>query len=314
MSLTDVDARRDRWLGVEIRHLAALSAIVQEGSFRGAADSLGYVQSAISQQVAHLEELAGKRLIERSRGSAPVSLTPAGELLVDHVDAILTRFNAAQEEIAALADGRAGTLRVGAFQSVATRVFPHVIPTFRRTAPELRVVPTETQTDLPLLEMLEAGDIELAFCQTPVPDGPFESVELMRDPYVLLVATSSPLAEREEPPPLATIGAMPLIGFNLSRAQDRMVEMFRERDVEPAFVFRSDLNATVQALVAAGVGVAVVPYLSVDPLHMGTTVFELPELPAREIVLVRRRDADVTRPLELFTDVVRSTCGRLFRH
>jgi DNA-binding transcriptional LysR family regulator len=130
MSLAESSAVRERWHGVEIRHLAALDAIMREGSFRGAADSLGYVQSAISQQVAHLEDLVGVRLIERSRGSPPVSLTDAGQLMLAHVEAILTRFDAAQKEIAALADGRAGVLRVGAFQSVATRVLPHVIPTF----------------------------------------------------------------------------------------------------------------------------------------------------------------------------------------
>jgi DNA-binding transcriptional LysR family regulator len=308
-----VQAARDRWLGVEIRHLAALEAIVREGSFRGAADSLGYVQSAISQQVSHLEQLVGTRLIERSRGSSPIALTDAGRLLLDHVEIILSRFQAAQSDLDALVQGRAGVLRVGAFQSAATRLFPHVLPSFARVAPDVRIVPTEMQTDAPLFGLVERGEVDLAFCQLPIADGPFESIDLMEDPFVLVVSGRSPLAEQDEPPSLAEIGDMPLIGFNDSRAQDRVLEALRARGIEPEFVFRSDLNATVQSLVAADIGVAIAPYLSVDPQHPGTSVIELPDLPPRKIVLIWHRDRARPPSAALFTDAVRTTCARRFR-
>src|SRR5215210_1541087 len=99
----------DRWLGVELRHLLALEAVAREGSFGKAATSLGYTQSAVSQQIAMLERIVGQRLIERPGGPRPVSLTEAGELLLRHAQAIVSRLEAAQADFAALAAGEAGT-------------------------------------------------------------------------------------------------------------------------------------------------------------------------------------------------------------
>src|SRR3982751_457070 len=106
------------WLGIELRHLAALEAVAREGSFRRAAKSLGYVQSAISQQIAALERVVGRRLVERSRGGGRLRLTEAGELVLQHSDAILARLKAAQADVAALADGEAAQLRIGITQSI----------------------------------------------------------------------------------------------------------------------------------------------------------------------------------------------------
>src|ERR1700679_4127902 len=86
----------DRWLGVELRHFAALDAVETEGSFGRAAVKLGYTQSAISQQIATLERIVGEQLIERPGGSRPVSLTEAGRLLLRHARAIVARLQAAQ--------------------------------------------------------------------------------------------------------------------------------------------------------------------------------------------------------------------------
>jgi DNA-binding transcriptional LysR family regulator len=102
----------DWWAGIELRHLVALDAVAREGSFRRAATRLGYVQSAISHQIAALENLTGKRLIERSRGTRPLSLTAAGEILLDHADAVIARVRAAQADLAALDANTTAVLRV----------------------------------------------------------------------------------------------------------------------------------------------------------------------------------------------------------
>src|SRR5919204_1574616 len=125
----------DRWLGIELRHLTALDAVAREGSFSRAASRLGYVQSAISHQIAVLEALVGERLIERSRGTRPLSLTEAGEVLLAHSSGILARIRAAQADIAAIAGGSSGTLRVGTFPTVSTRILPPLLRHFADATP-----------------------------------------------------------------------------------------------------------------------------------------------------------------------------------
>src|SRR2546429_3517990 len=129
----------DSWLGVEVRHLAALQALAAEHSFGRAARRLGYTQSAVSQQIATLERIVGQRLVERPGGPKAVSLTEAGRLLLTHADAIAARVAAAQADLTALADGHAGTLRVGVFQSVGQRILPEIMRRFRRSWPQVKV-------------------------------------------------------------------------------------------------------------------------------------------------------------------------------
>src|SRR2546429_9951987 len=91
----------DRLLGVELRHLLALQAIAEHGSFGRAARALGYTQSAISQQAATLERAVGEKLIERPGGPRPASLTEAGQLLLRHAEAIVALMKAAQAALGA---------------------------------------------------------------------------------------------------------------------------------------------------------------------------------------------------------------------
>src|SRR5215475_10581426 len=117
----------DLWLGVELRHFAALDAVASEGSFGRAAARLGYTQSAVSQQIATLERIVGEQLIERPGGSRPVALTEGGQLLLRHARAIVARMQAAQADLAALSAGEGGSLHVGIFQSVGARLLPEVM-------------------------------------------------------------------------------------------------------------------------------------------------------------------------------------------
>src|SRR5690349_2205411 len=127
----------DEWMGLELRHLLALKALAEEGSFGRAAQRLGYTQSAISQQIAVLERIVGQRLVDRPGGPRPISLTEAGELLLRHADAIAARLHAAQADLAALDAGDVGPLRIGTYQSVGAKVFPALLREFTQDWPDV---------------------------------------------------------------------------------------------------------------------------------------------------------------------------------
>ena len=300
----------DSWLGVELRHFLALEAVAREGSFGRAATALGYTQSAVSQQIATLERIVGHRLIERPGGPKPVSLTEAGNLLLTHAGAIAARVAAAQADLTALGEGQAGTLRVGVFQSVGQRILPEVMRRFFAAWPQVNVTLTESADDLELLGLVERGDLDLTFADLPLTDGPFESVELLRDPYVLVVPAGSRLAQRDAAPTWREMAELQLIGYKHCRSLAQL-ESDARRPLR--FVFRSDHNQTVQAFVASGVGNALVPRLTMDPEDESTELIELPKLQPRVISFVWHRDRYRTPAARAFIETAQAVCAELER-
>jgi molybdate transport repressor ModE-like protein len=299
----------DRWLGVELRHLAALEAVSREGSFGRAATALGYTQSAVSQQIATLERIVGEKLIERPGGPKPVSLTEAGRLLLRHAEAIVARIAAAQADLTALHDGEAGTLRVGIYQSIGQRILPDVMRRYAAAWPLVEVTLTESASDEELLQLVERGELDLTFADLPLIEGPFEFVELLRDPWLLVVPKDSPLADRATPPPLREIAQLDLIGFRQCRSMTQIEAVLR-RPIE--FVFRSDHNGTVQGLVGAGVGAALLPSLAVDPNDEATRQIELgANVPPRLIAVAWHRDRYRSPAAKAFTELAAEVCSEL---
>jgi DNA-binding transcriptional LysR family regulator len=283
----------DRWLGVELRHLAALQAVAEEGSFGRAAQRLGDTQSAVSQQIATL-----------------VSLTEAGELVLRHAEAIVARLRAAQADLGALADGQVGSLRLGVYQSVGARILPLLMQRFRAAWPSVDFQLKEA-IDEELLGGVERGELDLSFTVSPLPQGPFEGEELLRDPYGLLVPADSPLARRTGRPKLAEIAGLPLISFRNCRGSLQAEAFLRGRGTEPHVVFRSDDNGTVQGLVSAGVGVALVPRLTVDLDDERVTLVELADLPPRVIAIAWHRDRYRSPAARAFVETARELCAEL---
>jgi DNA-binding transcriptional LysR family regulator len=294
----------DTWLGLELRHLIALKAIAEEGTFGRAAKRLGYTQSAISQQIAMLERIVGRRLIDRPGGPRPVSLTEAGDLLLRHADAIAARLQAAQADLAALDAGDAGPLRIGTYQSVGARVLPELLREFSAGWPQVDVTLQESADDRDLIALVERGELDLSFVVLPLDPGPYEVAELFRDPYVLVVPAGSQLASRDRPPSLRELLDHPLISNRTCRTNQRVEDRLRQAGREPHIAFRSDDNGTVQGLVAAGVGVAVVPRLTVDETDPAIHVVDLGDrVPPRLVGIAWHRDRRRTRAAEAFVQL-----------
>jgi DNA-binding transcriptional LysR family regulator len=298
------------WPGLEIRHLAALQAVAETGNFSRAADRLGYTQSAVSQQIAALERAVGEKLVERPGGPRAVSLTEAGQLLLRHAEAIVARMKAAQADLAAFADGAAGPLRVGTYQSVSARLLPGLVRRFKEQFPKVDVQLSESTIDEELEGRLERGEVDLSFVMLPVTDAPLEAVQVLVDPYVLIVAKDSPLAGRSKRPPLREIAQHPLIGYRACRSMEGIETALRRAGGDPKIVFRTDDNGTVQGLVGAGVGIALVPRLTLQPPDGSVEVIDLADvLPPRLIGIAWHRDRYRTPAARAFVEMTQELCA-----
>lgn len=294
-----------RWLGVEVRHLAALEAVVAAHSFAGAARSLGYTQSAISLQVAALERIAGTRLLERPGGRRPVAPTPAGGRMLRHARRVLDQVHAAEADLSALAAGEAGTVSIGAFQSASRRLLPSALARLRATHPAVEVR-LDQAPHLDHLDNVAAGQTDLAFVLLPV-DGPFETRELVHDPYLFITARESPQPV-DKLPSLAELARQPLISWQ--RAPFVLEALLRSRAHHPHVVLRSDDGSTVQNLVAAGLGAAVLPSSALDlPDPRLVTIDAGRHLPPRRIALAWHRDRAQTPAAQALTHAIEAACS-----
>ena len=118
---------------------------------------------------------------------------------------------------AALDAGDAGPLRIGTYQSVGARVLPELLREFCAGWPQVDVTLQESADDRDLIRLVEQGDLDLSFVVMPLDPGPYEVVELFRDPYVLVVPAGSPLASRDRPPSLRELLDHPLISNRTCR-------------------------------------------------------------------------------------------------
>lgn len=298
----------DRWLGLEIRHLSALEAIAEEGSFAEAARRLGYTQSAVSQQIAALERIVDAKVVERANGRRPIGLTEDGRLVLRHGRAILARVDAARADLRARSVGLAGPLRVGTYPSVGARILPGLLPAFAHDWPDIELQLVESNADAELLSLVEEGALDLAFCMLPLAPGPFEAHELLRDPWLLVL-----------PAPASTDGTavtlrpgQPLLAFRTCPTTDELEPLLRRWGVDAKVVFRSDDTATLQALVAAGVGVAFMPCLTVDRNDAGTVVGDVRnDLPPRRVAIAWHRDRDRSAASRAFVEAAAQVSERL---
>jgi DNA-binding transcriptional LysR family regulator len=293
----------------DARHLEALVAVADLGTFGRAASQLGFSQSAVSQQIAALERLVGVVLFDRPKGPRPPELTPAGALLLEHARAVLARLDAASEELERLRLGDHGRLVIGAFQSVSAKVLPAVVGRLRHDRPDLEIRLFEADDNAALGDGVVDGSLDLAFLVDDEDDPRLDKTFLTHDPYVLLVpAGSEPSGRRVA---IETLDGAAMIGQPEANVCQMLIDRaLRVNHVQPTWVFRSVDNGAVQAMVRSGMGQALVSYLACDPDDPQVDVVEVePPIPPRRIVLARRPGRTLHPAADEFERHAREVCA-----
>ncbi len=293
---------------LEIKHLAALDAVASERTFARAAERLGYTQSAISQQIAALERIVGDKVFDRPGGPRPVTLTPVGERLLLHGRDLLRRVDAAAADLDRFREGEVGRLAVGAYQSVCSSVLPTVVGRLYRDHPEVELRVEERDHDDTLLALLAEGQIDLTFVIDPPPRG-HEVQHLLTDPFVLL---ARPGQFKPGPVHIDRLNVEPMIGQHPNSCQILNEAGLRAAGADPAYVFRTNDNGTVAAMVRAGMGVAVLPLLCVDIDDPRIELHPLqPAIPNREVSLVWPTGRSLSAVARRFIDLTVEVCDEL---
>jgi DNA-binding transcriptional LysR family regulator len=290
---------------IEIRQLRALQAVASEGSFGRAAERLGFTQSAISQQIAGLERAVGDRVFDRPGGPRRVELTPTGSLLLAHANAVLERIREAEDELRSLRAGEVGRLLVGSYQSVSVNILPEVVGRLRAERPGLSVRCVENDENDTLVAQLLSDELDLSFLIGMPDDDAIEAVPLLIDPFVLLSAAPDTPASVDP----STLRGAPMIGQSPCACQLSIDRSLRDYGVEPDYIFRTNDNAAVQAMVRAGMGQAILPFLAVDPNDPGVVVSTLdPPIPPRVVALGRRRGRTLAPAADRFIELAVEVC------
>ncbi len=282
--------------------------VVAQGSFSEAANVLSYSQSAVSQAIATLEGEVGVPLIERSRGGARP--TAAGAALAGHVSGILARMETAEAEIEAIAAGRGGRLRTASFPTAGATLMPQAIAGFRSSHPGVGLTLAEGEPE-EIAPRLRAGEFDLVLLFE------FEGVgerlgagirrfELLDDPLHLALRHDHPLAARKQLR-LEDLREESWIQTSVSSPCARhVVRSCHAAGFEPSVSFESDDYQTVQGLVAAGVGVALIPQLALTTIRDDIRVRALhPRSPVRKVLAATPRAAAVTPAVATMLDVLR---------
>ncbi|MFJ8044775.1 LysR family transcriptional regulator [Kitasatospora sp. NPDC096147] len=280
---------------IEARHLRVLRAVARTGSFSAAARELGCTQPAVSQQMKALEKSVDTPLVVRS--GKGMQLSEAGQVLLKHANGILSGLSAAEEEVAAIAGLRAGRVRLVSFPTASSTLVPPAVARLRGARPGVRVSLVEAEPP-ESLAMLRGGECEVALAfrypdsqgvtSVPAPhvtarqaraEATLEAAAsqaasdwsdlvvrpLLDDPLVGLLPAGHPLADRDESRPveLAELAGEQWIA-GCPQCRGHLVELCAGAGFEPRIDFATDDYPAVVGLVAAGLGVAVLPGLALE--------------------------------------------------
>ncbi len=272
---------------LNLGRLRVLSEVISRGSFSAAAEALSYTQSAVSQSIARLESEIGATLVVRDRRG--VRPTAAGATLLEHAEAIFAQVDLAEADLAAVLGVRGGRLRVASFPSAGATLMPVAIRAFRARHPDVSLTLAEGEPE-EIAPRLRAGEFDLALLfEFPGvrerPGAGLRTFALLEDPMHVALPAAHALAGK----PALRLGDLREQDWVQTSASSpcarHVVRSCVGAGFEPHVTFESDDYETVQGLVAAGVGVALIPRLALTRVHSGIVVRELaPRSPARKVV------------------------------
>ncbi|MCG5213630.1 LysR family transcriptional regulator [Streptosporangium sp. KLBMP 9127] len=292
-------------------HLRTLAEVIQTGSFAEAARRLGYTSSAVSQQMAALERVVKAQLFEREAHGIRPSAT--AQFIAARGTDLLVAIEELQEDVAARVAGRLGSLRLGSFPTANARIVPRVIASLVEAHPGVEVLLDEGEPDRISSSLIDGSiDIAVVYAYDLVPmTWPAEvtPVELLVEDLVLLLPAGYPH------PGAITDLAMLRPEKWISSQEDTpgatcLTRLCAARGFEPKIAFRSNDYDVVRGLVAAGVGVAVVPGLA----HTPDDAIRAEPLPASRThrrVLALHRTANSNPLLGEALHALRRACGTL---
>ena len=298
---------------LHLGRLRVLCEVVKRGSFSAAAESLSYTQSAVSQSIARLESETGATLIVRDRRG--VRPTDAGATLVAHAQEIFARVEAAEADVGAVLGLRSGKLRVASFPSAGATLMPLAVAEFRARHPGVALTLAEGEPE-EIAPRLRAGEFDLAllFEFPGVRERPtvgLRSTRLLDDPMHVALPASHPLAGKRSLR-LADLSGEDWVQTSASSPCARhVVRSCLAAGFEPKATFESDDYETVQGLVAAGVGVALIPRLALTHVHPGIVVRALaPRSPARKVTAATAGGPGVAPGARSMMRILRDVSGR----
>jgi DNA-binding transcriptional LysR family regulator len=278
---------------LNLERLRVLHAVWAAGSVGGAARTLHVTTSAVSQQVARLEREVGQRLVERQgRG---IRLTEAGELLARNAGELLTRVEQVEAGLAEHRGAVAGQVTVAAFATAARGLLPGVLKDLRSRYPELTVSLAELEPH-EAVPALARGDLDLAVVQDwaedalTVPDG-LSRRHLLDDPFDVALPAGHPLAGRDRLA-ITELAADDWISWSSGQiCHDWFARTLGTHDARPRIRHTASEHATQLALVAAGLGAAVIPRLGREPVPPSVRFVPLDPAPVRRVFALWRASA-----------------------
>jgi DNA-binding transcriptional LysR family regulator len=276
---------------LDVKRLRVLRELAERGTVAATAEALSFTPSAVSQQLSALEREAGVTLLERE--GRRLALTDAGRTLVAHADAVLAQLERAEADLHAGAQEVTGTLRVAAFSSFARSVLPRVTAAILRDHPRLdvHVRDAEPQDSVPLLRL---GELDVVIAQrfpyVPRDFGPaFHVVGLFDD--ALHLATGP--GHHDAPARFAGLAGRPWVaGHPGTSCHEVVVHACHAAGHEPRIVGFSNDFAVVAALVAQGVGIAMIPAIAHDQAPPEVRLRPLDPPLSRQVLAVVRAGAE----------------------